>query len=51
MSPTLTLQMNENDFMDLVNGRLSAEKAFFTGRVQFRGNIGVALKLRDAGFL
>ena len=51
MSPTLTLQMNENDFMDLVGGRLSAEKAFFTGRVQFRGNISVALKLRDAGFL
>jgi putative sterol carrier protein len=50
-SPTLTLKMNENDFMDLVNGRLSAEKAFFTGRVQFRGNISVALKLRDAGFL
>lgn len=50
-SPTLTLKMNENDFMDLVNGRLSAEKAFFTGRVQFKGNISVALKLRDAGFL
>jgi putative sterol carrier protein len=51
MAPTLTLQMNEKDFMDLVNGRLSAEKAFLTGRVQFRGNISVALKLRDAGFL
>ncbi len=50
-SPTLTLKMNENDFMDLVNGKLSPEKAFFTGRVQFKGNIGLALKLRDAGFL
>ena len=50
-SPSLTLKMNEKDFMDLVNGRLSAEKAFFTGRVQFKGNISVALKLRDAGFL
>jgi putative sterol carrier protein len=50
-SPTLTLKMNENDFMDLVNGKISAEKAFFTGRVQFKGNISVALKLRDAGFL
>ncbi len=50
-SPTLTLKMNENDFMDLVNGKLSAEKAFFTGRVQFRGNISIALKLREAGFL
>jgi putative sterol carrier protein len=50
-SPTVTLKMNENDFMDMVDGKLSAEKAFFTGRVQFKGNIGVALKLRDAGFL
>lgn len=49
--PTLTLKMNENDFMDLVNGKLSAEKAFFTGRVQFKGSLSVALKLRDAGFL
>ena len=44
-SPSLTLKMNENDFMDLVNERLSAEKAFFTGRIQFRGNIATALKL------
>lgn len=50
-SPTLTLKMNENDFIDLVNGKLSAEKAFFTGRVHFKGDISVALKLRDAGFL
>ena len=50
-SATLTLKMNGNDFLDLVNGKLSAEKAFFTGKVQFKGNIAVALKLRDAGFL
>ena len=49
--PTLTLKMNENDFLDMVNGKLSAEKAFFTGRVHFKGDIRVALKLRDAGFL
>jgi putative sterol carrier protein len=47
----LTLKMGLVDFLDLVNGKLSAEKAFFTGRVQFKGNIAVALKLREAGFL
>jgi putative sterol carrier protein len=51
LSPTLTLKMNENDFLEMVNGKLSAEKAFFTGKVQFKGNIGIALKLKDAGFL
>lgn len=50
-SPTLTLKMSESDFMDIVRKKLSAEKAFFTGRIQFNGNLAVALKLRDAGFL
>ena len=50
-APVLTLKMGLSDFLDLVNGKLSAEKAFFTGKVQFKGNITVALKLRDAGFL
>ena len=50
-TPNLTLKMNENDFMDIVNGKLSAEKAFFTGRIQLKGNISTALKLRDTGFL
>jgi putative sterol carrier protein len=50
-SASLTLKMNEKDFMDLINEKLSAEKAFFTGKVQFNGNIALALRLRDAGFL
>ncbi|MFA5572055.1 MAG: SCP2 sterol-binding domain-containing protein [Crenarchaeota archaeon] len=50
-SAELILKMSLLDFMDLVNGKLSAEKAFFTGKVQFKGNIAVALKLKDAGFL
>jgi putative sterol carrier protein len=50
-SPILTLKMNQDDFMAMVNEKLSAEKAFFTGKVQFKGNIATALKLRDAGFL
>ncbi|MCW4023834.1 MAG: SCP2 sterol-binding domain-containing protein [Candidatus Bathyarchaeota archaeon] len=47
----LTLEMDDDDFMDLVHDRLSAEKAFFTGRVKFKGSISLALKLREAGFL
>ena len=50
-SPTLTLGMAEPDFLDLVNGKLSAEKAFFTGKIKFKGNIALALRLRDTGFL
>ena len=50
-SPTLSLKMGESDYLDLVNRRISPEKAFFTGKVQFKGNIALALKLREAGFL
>ena len=50
-SPNLALKMADKDFLDLVNRKISAERAFFSGKVQFKGNIGLALKLRDAGFL
>jgi len=50
-APTLTFKINEKDLMDIINHKLSAEKAFFTGRIQFKGNIAIALKLKDAGFL
>ena len=50
-SPTLSLRMTAKDFVDLANRKISAEKAFFSGKVHFKGNIALALKLRDAGFL
>jgi len=49
--PNLSLKIAEKDYLDLINHKISAEKAFFTGKVQFKGNITMALKLRDAGFL
>ena len=50
-SPTLELKMTETDYMDLVNGKMSGEKAFITGKLQFKGNIGLALRLKETGFL
>ncbi len=49
--PTMTLKTSENDFLDLVNGKISAEKAFFSGKVNFKGDITTALKLKESGFL
>jgi putative sterol carrier protein len=50
-SPNLSLKMTTKDYLDLVNGKISAEKAFFSGKIQFKGNITLALKLKEAGFL
>lgn len=50
-SPTIAISMAEKDYLDVVNGKMSAEKAFFTGKIQFKGNIALALKLKETGFL
>jgi len=50
-SPTIVINMAETDYMDMVNGKLSGEKAFLTGKLQFKGNIALALRLREVGFL
>ena len=50
-SPNLYVEITDSDFIDLVNEKLSAQKAFFTGKIKFKGDIFLALKLRDIGFL
>ena len=50
-SPKLTIGATDADFLDIVNDKLSASKAFFTGKIKLKGDVGLALKLKDAGFL
>jgi putative sterol carrier protein len=50
-SPKLVIGVAEADFVDLVNGKLNGSTAFFTGKLKLKGDVAVALKLRDAGFL
>ena len=35
--PNITLAMKDSDYVDLVNGKLSGQKAFMTGRLKFKG--------------
>jgi putative sterol carrier protein len=50
-SPILVINMAETDYMDIVNGKMSGEKAFMTGKLKFKGDIALALRLRETGFL
>ena len=50
-SPTLTVTIAERDFLDIINGKSTVERAFFTGRIDFKGSMALALKLRDTGIL
>ena len=50
-SPKLKVEVSDTDFLDIVNERLGAQKAFFLGKIRFKGDLTLALKLRDAGFL
>ena len=48
-SPSISLKINEKDYLDIVNGKLSGEKAFFSGKLNLDGDISQALRLKDAG--
>lgn len=50
-SPAITIEMVDVDYVDLVNGKLSVERAFLTGKLKFKGNFALGLKLRDVGFM
>jgi len=47
----LAFKTSENVFLDLVNGKLSIENAFFSGKINFKGDIMTALKLKETGFI
>ncbi len=50
-SPKLLVRMTERNYLDVVNGKMSGEKAFFSGKLQLKGDIMLALRLKDTGFL
>jgi len=39
--------MAENDFLDMIAGRLNGQMAFMTGKLKVAGDMGLALKLES----
>jgi len=49
--PNITLLMKDKDYMNLVNGKLSGQKAFMTGKLTFKGDMNLGIKLQALGLI
>ncbi len=47
---SLSLKISEKDYLEIIEDKLSGEKAFFTGKLKLEGDISLVLKLKDMGF-
>lgn len=45
-SPSMTLRMTANDYVELATGKLGHQLAFMTGRLRVNGDLALAMKLR-----
>ena len=50
-APQMTLIMKDKDYVDLVNGKLSGQKAFMTGKLKFKGDMNLGMKLQKLGLI
>lgn len=49
--PNMTLIMKDKDYVSLVNGKLSGQKAFMTGKLKFKGDMNLGMKLQKLGLI
>ena len=47
----MTLIMQDKDFVALVNGKLSGQKAFMSGKLKFKGDMNLGMKLQQLGLI
>lgn len=44
-SPSLTLTMASQDWLDMVGGKLAGQMAFMSGKLKLKGDMGLAMKI------
>jgi putative sterol carrier protein len=44
-TPTLTINMASQDWLDMLAGKLSGQMAFMSGKLKLKGDMGLAMKI------
>jgi len=45
--PDVTLTITEKDFIDVMSGKGNAQQMFMSGKIKFKGNMGLLMKLGE----
>jgi len=45
-SPSITLTISDEDFKNLITGKLNGQTAFLTGKLKIKGDMSLAMKLQ-----
>jgi len=46
-SPNITLTVSDQNWLDIVNGKLNGQMAFLSGKLKIQGDMGLAMKLQS----
>ena len=44
-SPSITISMTAQDYLDMLSGKLNGQMAFMSGKLKIKGDMGLAMKL------
>ena len=50
-SPNMTISMKDENYVALVTGKLSGQRAFMTGKLKFKGDMKLGMKLQKLGLI
>ena len=45
-SPSITISMTAQDYLDMLSGKLNGQMAFMTGKLRIAGDMGLALRMQ-----